>query len=171
MPRKAAPSASQAARKAATTEPVVRFETVLGGNAPTALRVTAHGVASGAPAPLLRITAEPIAPPLDPPGASWVAALRAGRVPADGRALLRRSIDLGLAYELARRYRTFLANPDLDGPARATYVFASSRVAAPSAAPAASASSDEGIGALGLAALAAGLLLAAAAAAVAWSHL
>jgi hypothetical protein len=150
--------------------PVVRFSGLLGGERPPTLHLVVRGVGSGAPPPRVRIVAASVPPDVTPPGGrSWAAALASGRIPADGRALLRRAIDLGLAYELGRRYDTFLANPDPGGPSRASYVFTSGPVRAEPVAPAAS--SHRGVGPLALAGIVLALLLTAATAVVAWAHL
>jgi hypothetical protein len=148
----------------------VRFSGPVGGSSPEQLRVTVHGLAAGTAVPRLRLVATPIPPPVSPPARNWAQALRLGRITRDGRALLRRAIDLDIAYALARRYGAFLANPDPGGPSRATYVYATTaRRATPTRAE--QSASEGGLGLVAVVAIVVSLLLMTAAAVVAWAHL
>ncbi|HET8872511.1 MAG TPA: hypothetical protein VFM83_02385 [Gaiellaceae bacterium] len=83
------------------------------------LRVTVRGVAQRAAVPRVRIVARPLVAAALPP--------RSART-------LRATVLGYLRYARARQYETYLANPDPQGPSRATYVYdtaAATRTAAP----------------------------------------
>ena len=148
---------------------IVNFDGVVGGTAPPTLHISVRGVAMRASAPRLRIEATPVPPAVDPPARTWAEAVRLRRIRPDGRALLRRAIDLEFAYERSRRYRTFLANPDPLGKSRAAYIFATSRHQASASTTAST--SGGGWGAFLIAGVAAGAVLLLGTAVVVWAHL
>jgi hypothetical protein len=144
------------------------FSGLIGGENALALRVTVHGIALRQVTPKVRVVAEPVlnAAP-QPPGRSWVAALRQGRVRQASRQLLGRAVTAYLRYARARQYLAFLANPDPLGRSRTTYIFET----APPMAPVASGSSPSGGGGVPAVAVTTGLALLALGLVVLWTRL
>ena len=136
----------------------VRFAAVLGGRPSSALKIELAGLTRDDVVPRIRIAATPVDPPVPPP-----------RRGLTGRDLLEQAIDLSISYELARRYRTFLLNPDPSGPRSATYVFKTS-ASPPTAVAAGEPSNGRALGPAALLGVIAGSVLIACAAVVAWAH-
>jgi hypothetical protein len=130
---------------------VVTFDATLDGT----LRIEITGLSGTVRTPRVRITASPLDPPVRP---------RVG----SGRELLAQAIDLSLSYELARRYRTFLQNPDALGPRSGGYTFETS--VTPARPPAEREANGGGPGPLALAGIVAGVILVGCAGVVAWAH-
>jgi hypothetical protein len=130
-----------------------RFSGVVGGERRSTLRVTVRGVALRPAAPRLRVVAEPVADAALPPASART---------------LDAAITAYLRYARTRQYLTFLANPDLRGPSRTTYVFETAAPERPAVGPGPEPSDDSGVPvpviAAGLALLGLGLV-------VLWAHL
>jgi hypothetical protein len=141
------------------------FSTTLGDGRPLAIRIHADGGGRAH----VRLRAWPVSPErlLSPPeAASWRAAVRQRHVPA--AQLLQRLLESRLRMVRADQYKTFLANPDADGPNRIVYEFETAAPEPPPAAPASRQGSGSGTLVLVLALV--GSVLAAGAALAAWAH-
>ena len=135
----------------------VRFTAVLGGRPSPALKIVLAGLTRMGGEPRIRIAATPVDPPVPPP-----------RPGLNGRDLLEQTIDLSISYELARRYRMFLLNPDPAGSRSARYVFRTS--AGTPTTVTGEPSSGRALGPVALLGVIAGSVLVACAAVVAWAH-
>jgi hypothetical protein len=134
----------------------VTFSRVLRAPGPLEVEISTRGPAGDA-VPRITATATPLVP-LDE--------LRAG-----GGDLLASATRANLAYGRSRQYATFLANPDSEGRASATYVFSTGKAQQAAAAPA-GAGEDDGGSAVWPVVVAATLAAAAAAGLVVlWAHL
>jgi hypothetical protein len=154
--------------------PSVRGARVAGGRLEGS-RVAFSGTATGAPErvvvtgtgdpqPRIRVVATPVREVPSPPGGgSWRNAVARGR--AGGRDLLTASVGTMLGLARANQYETFLATPGAPEQSSATYVYATAKIVAAAPAP-----KPSGGGIPGFVTVAA-VLLALAAAAVAWAYL
>jgi len=155
--------------------PSVRGVRVAGGRLDGS-RVVFSGAATGArpervvvtgtgdPQPRIRLVATPVRElPSPRGGGSWRKAVARGR--AGGRDLLIASVGTMLGLARANQYETFLATPGVPEQAQATYVYATAKIAAAAPAP-----RPSGAGIPGFVSVAA-VLLALAAAVVAWAYL
>ena len=145
----------------AANSPPIRL--VLGGSQPLTRQLRIEG------RPRIRLSVQPLVQTgsLRPPGTrTWVAAVRRPRT--DGRGLLAHALEASLTLASVRQYQTYLATPDPNGRSSASYVYRQVRRAAP-ATPTES-GSDGGLGAVAIALLVAGAVVALGGAAVAWAH-
>ena len=145
----------------------VAFAATLGDRGPLSLTVDVRGGGT----PRLRLTARPapVVRELLPPGApTWKEAAR--RVRLSVRLLLDRLIDTRMQLVRADQYQSFIANPDQQGRNRTVYLYETTAAPTPRASAGTSDSSSGGEGALLVALVIAGSVLAAGAAVVAWAH-
>jgi hypothetical protein len=131
-----------------------RFSGVIGGASPSALRVTVRGVALRPAAASVRVVADPA---ID-------AVIPSRRRPQ----ALETAIAAYLRYARTRQYETFLANPDLRGPSRTTYIFETAAGERPTARVRVEPSDESDVP---LVLVVAGLALLGLGAVVLWAHL
>lgn len=150
----------------------IAFRARLGDGNPLrlAVRVRGRARALGLPEVSLEVVPELEVSSLRPPrGGTWRRAVSGGLVRADGRAMLRTTIDTILRVALARQYQTFLSNPDAFARFRSDRTVYRYR-SAPATATIAPAPPKDSGGILMPVLLGIGGVLAAGAALVVWAH-